>query len=180
MEASLPEAAASQCYEFEQSVAFLVLTPLAAAAVLGYACALVLCKRRLTGMDVLSALLVGAGVIRWASQENCRTNSKVGWSFNRKNSRIWPHKSYAIWLHNYTRNCLIDSRSYRPNECPFSLQVHPQGVGRAASSRPGRLLPVRVQDCHVHHGKEILERKGSFVSRLYDTVIIGVCSVTIR
>lgn len=65
VEASLPEAAVSQCYEFEQSVAFLVLTPLAAAAVLGYACALVLCKRRLTGMDVLSALLVGAGVIRF-------------------------------------------------------------------------------------------------------------------
>ena len=64
MEASLPEAAASQCYEFEQSVAFLVMTALAAAVVLGYACALIFGERRLTGMDILSALLVGAGVIR--------------------------------------------------------------------------------------------------------------------
>ena len=64
VEASLPEAAASQCYEFEQSVAFLVMTALAAAVVLGYACALIFGGRRLTGMDILSALLVGAGVIR--------------------------------------------------------------------------------------------------------------------
>ena len=64
MGASLPEAAASQCYEFEQSVAFLVMTALAAAIVVGYACALVFGGRRLTGMDILSALLVGAGVIR--------------------------------------------------------------------------------------------------------------------
>jgi len=65
VEASLPEAAASQCYEFEQSVAFLVMTALAAAIVLGYACALIFGGRRLTGMDILSALLVGAGVIRF-------------------------------------------------------------------------------------------------------------------
>ena len=81
VEASLPEAAASQCYEFEQSVAFLVLTALAAVAVLGYACALTLSRRRLTGMDVLSALLVGAGVIRWASKElRSGTHPKSGLS----------------------------------------------------------------------------------------------------
>ena len=67
MEASLPEAVASQCYEFEQSVAFLVLSAVVAAAILIYAFALILSRRRLTGMDILSALLVGAGVIRWAS-----------------------------------------------------------------------------------------------------------------
>ena len=78
MEASLPEAAASQCYEFEQSVAFLVLSALAAAAVLGYACALILSKRRLTGMDVLSALLVGAGVIRWGYVQLCRKICGLG------------------------------------------------------------------------------------------------------
>ena len=69
VEASLPESAAPQCYEFEQSVAFFVLSALAAVAVLVYTCALFSSGRRLHGMDILSALLIGAGVLRYEGEQ---------------------------------------------------------------------------------------------------------------
>ena len=77
VEASLPDSASPQCYEFEQSVAFLVLSALAAVAVLGYASALFLSGRRLHGMDILSALLVGAGVLRYFHTPSTSCGCKI-------------------------------------------------------------------------------------------------------